>query len=65
MAKGFDIKPFNYDILNPLPMVKSNPFPWYIEPPTHGILTPYPWYIDPPTHGILNPLPMVYRPPYP
>ena len=27
--------------------------------------TPYPWYIDPPTHGISTPLPMVYRPPYP
>ena len=25
----------------------------------------YPWYIDPPTHGISTPLPMVYRPPYP
>ena len=23
----------------------------------------YPWYIDPPTHGISTPLPMVYRPP--
>jgi hypothetical protein len=22
---------------------------------------PYPWYIDPPTHGILTPLPMVYQ----
>jgi hypothetical protein len=27
--------------------------------------TPYPWYIDPPTHGISTPLSMVYRPPYP
>ena len=27
--------------------------------------TPYPWYIDPPTHGISTPLPMVYRPPHP
>ena len=26
---------------------------------------PYPWYIDPPTHGILTPLPMEYRPPLP
>ena len=25
---------------------------------------PYPWYIDPPIHGILTPLPMEYRPPY-
>ena len=29
------------------------PYPWYIDPPTHGISTPYPWYIDP--------LPMVYQ----
>ena len=39
-------------------------YPWYIDPPTHGIwpptndiLTPYPWHF--------NPLPMLYRPPYP
>ena len=49
------------------------PYPWYFDPPTHGISTPlpmiywppYPWYIDPPTHGILTPLTMVYWPPYP
>jgi hypothetical protein len=41
-------------LLNPLPMV----YPMVFWPP-------YPWYIDPPTHGILNPLPMVYQPPYP
>jgi hypothetical protein len=23
------------------------PYPWYFDPPTHGILTPYPWYINP------------------
>ena len=62
-------------------MVYWSPYPWYIDPHTHGILTPlsmvfwppYPWYIDPPNHGILtpitmvfwHPLPMVYRPPYP
>jgi hypothetical protein len=42
------------------------PYPWYIDPPSHGILTPLPmvWYIDPLTHGILTPLPMEYRPPY-
>ena len=54
-----------HGISTPLPMVFWPPYPWYIDPPTHGILTPYPWYIDPPTHGILTPLPMVYRPPYP
>ena len=32
-------------------------------PPTHGILIPYPWYIDPPIHGIFNPLTMVFWPP--
>ena len=48
-------------------MVYRTPYPWYIEPPTHGILTPlpmvyqtsYPWYSDPPTHGTF-----VYRTPY-
>jgi hypothetical protein len=38
-------------------------YPWYLEPPTHGISnplsmiyrTPYPWYIEPPTNGISNP----------
>jgi hypothetical protein len=25
--------------------------------------TPYPWYIDPPIHDILTPLPIEYRPP--
>ena len=47
------------------------PYPWYFDPPTHGILTtltmvywpPYPWYIDPLTHGISTPLTMVFRPP--
>ena len=28
-------------------MVFWTPYPWYFEPPTHGILTPYPWYFDP------------------
>ena len=40
------------------------PYPWYFDPPTHGILTPlsmviWPpsqWYIEPPIHGILTPL---------
>ena len=47
-------------ILTPLPMVYRLPYPWYIDPLTHGILTPYPWYIDPHTHGILTPLSMVF-----
>jgi hypothetical protein len=60
-----------------LPMVFWPPYPWYIDPPTHGILTPltmvywppYPWYIDlpnpwyinPPTHGISSPLLWYYE----
>jgi hypothetical protein len=44
------------------------PYPWYIDPHTHGILTPlsmvfwppYQWYIEPPTHGILTPLPIYW-----
>ena len=39
--------------------------PWYIDPPTHGILTPYLWYIEPLTHGISTPLSMVFWPPPP
>ena len=54
-------------------MVYWPPYPWYIDPPTHGILTLlpmeyrnlYPWYFDPPIHGISTPLPMVYWTPYP
>ena len=49
----------------------SSAYPWYIDPPTHGISTPqpmeyqppYPWYINPPTYGILTHLPMVFWPP--
>jgi hypothetical protein len=41
--------------IEPLIHVIFNPYPWYIDPPTHGILippthgisNPYPWYIDP------------------
>jgi hypothetical protein len=51
-------------------MVYGAPYPWYIDPPIHGILTPYPWYFDPlpmvhrpPIHGIFTPLPMVVWPP--
>jgi len=31
-------------------------YPWYIEPPTHGILTPLPMVFWLPIHGILTPL---------
>ena len=33
-------------------------FPWY------SISNLYPWYIEPPTHGVC-PLPMIYKTPYP
>jgi hypothetical protein len=53
---------FNFFLENfdPLPMVYRPPYPWNIDPPTHGISTP-PTYgiLTPPAHGILNPLPMV------
>ena len=44
-------------LANPLFMVHRTSYSWYMEPPTHGILTP--------THGISNPLSMVYRTSYP
>ena len=44
-------------------MVYINPYPWYFDPPSHGMLTPYPRYVEPLRHGILNSLPMVCRPP--
>ena len=64
---------FNFQILKLLNFKFLTPYRWYIDLPTHGILTPlpmeyrtpYPWYFDPPTHGMLNPLPMVYQPSYP
>jgi hypothetical protein len=37
-------------------MVYRPPYPWFIDPGTHGILTPCPWNIDPTTYGISNPL---------
>jgi hypothetical protein len=53
-------------------MVYWPPYPWYFDPPTHGmsnpnhgILTSYPWYFYPSIYGILTPLPMVYWTPYP
>ena len=60
----------NDHYFDPLPMVYRLPYPWYFDPPIHGISTPlsmvyqppYPWYIDPSTHGISTPLPMIYRP---
>jgi hypothetical protein len=33
----------------------------YFDPPTMVYRPPYPWYFDPPAHGILTPLPMVYQ----
>jgi hypothetical protein len=33
-------------------MIYRTLFPWYFEPPTHGILTPT-------MHGISNPLPII------
>jgi hypothetical protein len=59
--------------LTPIPMVYWPPYPWYIDPPTHGILTrlsmvfyPLPMVFWSPTHGIISTtLPVVYRPPYP
>ena len=62
---GWYFEPLTHGRSNLLPMVYWTPYPWYIEPHTHDILTPYPWYFEPSTHGILNLLPMVYRTPYP
>ena len=50
-------------------MVYRPPYPWYIDPLTHGISTllpmvyrpPNPWNVDPPAHGISTPLPIVYQ----
>jgi hypothetical protein len=52
-----------------------DPYPWYIEPAIHGMLTPlpkvyrtsYPCYTEYPIHVtcISNPLPMIYQTPYP
>jgi hypothetical protein len=67
------VKLLNFEFLlenfDPLPMVYRPPYPWYFDPPIHGILTPlpmvyrppYPWYFDPPAHGISTLLPMVYQ----
>ena len=64
---------FFFENFDPLAIVYRPPYPWYIDPSTHGILTPlsmvywppYPWYTDSLTHGISTPLPMVFWPPYP
>ena len=53
-----------HGILTPPPMVYRTHYPWYFDPPTHGILTPYAWYMDLLTHGISDPLPMVVWPLY-
>jgi hypothetical protein len=50
-------------------MVYGAPCPWYIDTPTHGILTPIhgikthlTMVFWPPTNGIWSPIPMVYQP---
>jgi hypothetical protein len=60
-----------HGISNPLPMVFSPPYPWYIEPLIHSILNPLPmvfWplyicYIGLSNRGILIPIHMVFWPP--
>ena len=62
----FQILNFKFFLENfdPLAIVYRPPYPWYIDPSTHGILNPlpmvywppYPWYFDPPTHDILTSL---------
>jgi hypothetical protein len=47
----------------PIVHIYRPPLSMVFWPPTHGILIPYPWYIDPPIHGISNPLTMVFWPP--
>ena len=63
------LKLLNFEFIlenfDPLPMVYRPPYPWNIDPPTHGISTPLPMVFWPPTHGILTPLSMVYWPHYP
>ena len=56
-------------------MVYQTYYPWYIDPPTHGILTSLPMVypaIEPismvypaPIHGILTPYPWYFDPPTP
>ena len=53
-------------------MVYRPPYPFNIDPPTHGIRPSYPWYIGPllmlcwpPTNGISISLPIVCWPWYP
>jgi hypothetical protein len=41
-------------------MLYRTSYSWYIEPLPMEYGIPYPYYIEPPTHGILNPLPLVY-----
>ena len=45
-------------------MVYLTAYPWYIQPPTHGILTPFPWYFDPSLSMIVwTPYPLYFDPP--
>ena len=38
-------------------------YPWYCDPPTHGILNPLPMVYRTPSYGIMNPLLIAYRSP--
>ena len=58
------IEPPIHGMLSPLSMVCRTPYPWYIQPLTHGIVICYTWYLKPSLHGILNPLLMAHRTPY-
>jgi hypothetical protein len=46
------------------PMVFWIPYPWYIYPPTDGILNPVPTVVRTLTNGISNPIHIVFRTPY-
>ena len=43
-----------YSMLTPYPWY-IDPYPWYIEPLSMVFRHLYPWYLDTPTHGILTP----------
>ena len=37
-------------------------YPWYFDPPTHGISIPLPIVFQPPSHGILTLYPWYFNP---
>ena len=46
----------NFEILKlyyPLPMLCRPPYPWYIDPPAHGISTPLPMVYQSLSYGII------------